>query len=72
MLLGRAEASPAIMSEKNSPMDTSMPLFWKVARIPEAAPRWRAGTEFMIPVVFGAAKRPKPMPFRNRRSPKAG
>ena len=70
MVLGSAEASPAIMSEKNSPIDTSMPLFWKVARIPEAAPRWRAGTAFMIPVVLGAANSPKPMPFRNSNSPK--
>ena len=40
-----------------------MPVFWNVARMPDAAPRWSAGTAFMIPVVFGAANSPMPMPF---------
>jgi len=31
------------ISEKNTPMDSTIPEFWKVARIPEAAPRWWAG-----------------------------
>ncbi len=69
---GRAEARPAIISEKNRPMDNSTPLFMNVARMPEAEPRSRAGTAFMIPVVLGAANSPKPMPLKNRSAPKAG
>src|SRR6266487_3238046 len=38
---GRLLASPAIISEKNTPMDSAVPEFWKVARMPEAAPRCR-------------------------------
>ena len=41
-----------------------MPAFWKVARMPEAAPRWSAGTLAMTAEVFGAANRPRPMPLR--------
>ena len=37
----------------------------KVTRMPEAAPRWRAGTEFMIEEVFGEANRPPPIPLVN-------
>jgi hypothetical protein len=40
-----------------------MPPFWNVARIPDAAPRARAGAAFMTPVVLGAVKSPKPIPF---------
>ena len=32
--------------------------------MPAAAPRWPAGTLFMIAVVFGAEKSPEPMPKR--------
>ncbi len=48
-----------------TPIDSSVPLFWNVARMPEAAPRCVAGTLFMIEVVFGAANRPNPIPFTN-------
>jgi len=36
------------MTEKNTPMDNAVPEFWKVERMPEAAPRWLAGTLPMI------------------------
>ena len=61
---GSELASPATISEKKMPMDSTMPAFWKVARMPEAAPRWRAGTLDMIADVFGAANRPLPTPAR--------
>ena len=34
-----SSARPAIISEKKMPMDSDMPEFWNVARMPEAAPR---------------------------------
>ncbi len=72
MAPGSVAASPAIMSEKKTPIESSVPAFWKVARIPEAEPRWTAGTLFMMPVVFGAANSPKPTPFRNNSQANAG
>ncbi len=36
---GRLVARPAIISEKNRPIDSAVPEFWKVERIPDAAPR---------------------------------
>ena len=45
------------------PMDSDMPEFWKVDRMPDAAPRWWAGTEDMIAAVFGEANRPEPIPL---------
>jgi hypothetical protein len=41
-------ASPAIIREKNTPIDRAVPEFWKVERMPEAAPRCLAGTLLMI------------------------
>jgi hypothetical protein len=35
-----------------------MPAFWKVDRMPEAAPRWAAGTALMMEAVFGAENIP--------------
>jgi hypothetical protein len=64
---GSVDASPAIISEKNSPMDSEKPEFWNVARMPDAAPRWCAGTLFMIAVVFGAENSPDPMPLSTSR-----
>jgi len=43
-VVGSVPASPAIISEKNTPMLSAAPVFWKVARMPDAAPRWAAGT----------------------------
>ena len=47
-----------------------MPLFMNVARIPDAAPRWLAGTLFMTAVVLGAANIPDPTPLRKISRPK--
>src|SRR5215469_18510468 len=54
-VLGRLLASPAIISEKNAPMDRAVPEFWNVERMPDAAPRCRAGTLLMIEDELGAA-----------------
>jgi hypothetical protein len=62
---GSDEDSPATNSEKNTPIESTMPEFWKVARMPEATPRWSAGTAFMTAVVLGAENRPEPTPLKN-------
>ena len=36
---GRLVARPAIISEKNTPIESAVPVFWKVERMPDAAPR---------------------------------
>src|SRR5450755_4681887 len=51
------------MSEKNTPIDRAVPEFWKVERIPDATPRWLAGTLLMIEEELGAANMPLPIPF---------
>ena len=63
--------SPAIMSEKKIPMESAVPEFWNVARMPEAAPRRRAGTLLMMDDVLGAANMPLPMPLAAMSSAKA-
>jgi hypothetical protein len=68
---GSVLASPVIMSEKKMPMDSAVPEFWKVARMPEATPRCRAGTLPMMEAEFGAANIPAPIPFRAMRAAKA-
>ena len=40
-----------------------MPVFWNVERMPDAAPRWRAGTLLMIEAEFGALNIPTPIPL---------
>ena len=40
-----------------------MPEFWKVERIPDAAPRCLAGTLPMIDDELGAPNMPEPIPF---------
>ena len=62
-VFGRLLASPAIISEKNTPIDSAVPEFWKVERMPEAAPRCLAGTLPMIEEELGAANMPPPIPF---------
>ncbi len=52
-LAGSVLASPAIIREKKTPMETAVPEFWKVARIPEATPRSRGGTLPMIEEELG-------------------
>ena len=61
---GRVDASPAIISEKKMPIDSDMPEFWNVARMPDAAPRSLAGTLLMMAEVFGEANRPDPIPLQ--------
>src|ERR1700733_11864511 len=61
--LGSVLARPAIISEKKTPIDRDMPEFWKVERIPEAAPRSWAGTEDITEAVFGAENSPEPIPL---------
>ena len=56
-------ASPANMIEKNTPVDTAVPEFWNVERIPEATPRYWAGTLLMIDDVLGAANMQLPIPL---------
>ena len=51
------------MSEKKTPIETTVPEFTNVARMPAAAPRWRAGTAFMTPAELGEKNRPEPMPL---------
>src|ERR1700723_564763 len=53
------------------PIDSDMPEFWKVARMPEAEPRWLAGTELMMAEVFGEANRPEPTPLPKISRPNA-
>ena len=60
---GSVAASPAIISEKKIPIDSDMPEFWKVERIPEATPRSSAGTLLMMAEVLGEANSPEPMPL---------
>ena len=62
-VFGKVAASPAIISEKNTPIDRAVPEFWKVERMPEAAPRYLAGTLPMIEEELGAANIPLPIPF---------
>ena len=68
---GSVDARPAIMSVKKMPMDSDMPEFWNVERIPDAAPRSPAGTLLMIAEVFGEANRPEPSPLPKMISAKA-
>ena len=48
------------------PIDSTKAAFWNVAIVPPAAPRWFAGTEFMISARFGEANRPEPNPLSTR------
>ena len=60
---GSVLASPAIISEKKTPIESAVPEFWYVERMPDAAPRYRAGTLLMIEAELGAANIPPPMPL---------
>src|SRR5690242_3237412 len=72
MVWGSTEANPTIMSEKNKPMDNTIPLFMKVARMPDADPRWSTGAEPMMLAVLGAVNRPNPTPLISSNSAKVG
>ena len=69
---GSEPASPVTISEKKTPMDSTNAVFWKVAIIPPAAPRWPAGTEFMISARLGGANSPDPSPFSASTAANAG
>jgi len=60
---GRCVAMLPITMVKNTPIDSIMPAFMKVARMPDATPRKRAGTELMMEEVLGEANSPIPMPI---------
>ena len=64
MAAGTLAVRPTTMSEKKMPMESGMPSVWPVARMPEATPRSRAGTLFMMAAVLGAANMPKATPLR--------
>ena len=72
MVLGSEYARPAIIREKNTPMDSAVPEFWNVERIPDATPRWSGGTLPMIADVFGAENIPCPIPLSNSRPRELG
>ncbi len=69
---GSPAASPAMSTEKNSPIESTIPAFWKVARMPEAAPRSQGSTLDMIEAVLGELNRPEPTPFRKMTTAKTG
>jgi len=69
-VVGSVLDRPTIISEKKMPMDSTNPEFWKVASMPEAAPRCRAGTLLMIAAALGAENRPMPTPATKMSVPK--
>ena len=60
---GSVEARPRISIEKKMPIERTVAPFWNVAVMPAAAPRWRAGTLFMIEARFGDENRPIASPL---------
>ena len=54
------------------PMDSDVPAFWQVARMPEATPRRDGGTAPMIADVFGAENMPWPMPLTSSSAANTG
>jgi hypothetical protein len=57
-VVGKDLANPVTIKAKNTPIDNDVPAFWNVERIPDAAPRWFAGTLPMMDDVFGAENIP--------------
>src|SRR5487761_587935 len=53
---GSLLARTATISEKKMPMESTDAEFMKVAIMPPAAPRWLAGTEFIISARLGETK----------------
>ncbi len=53
------------------PIESAVPVFWKVARMPEAAPRWAAGTLPMIDEELGELNIPTPIPLAKISAAKA-
>ena len=60
------------MMLKNRPMDSVIPAFWNVERIPDATPRRFGGTAFITPAVFGAANKPMARPLQSSSSANHG
>ena len=58
---------PMITSVKKIPMDNTWAEFWKVAFIPEPAPRSCGGRLFITPARLGLAKAPMAKPFSSSR-----
>jgi len=52
-------------------MDSDIPEFWNVDRMPDAAPRYLAGTLLMMADVLGDANRPEPSPLHKMISAKS-
>jgi hypothetical protein len=71
MALGSLADNPTMRRLKTTPMDSTVPAFWNVARMPEAWPRWGGGTAFMTAVVLGGMNIPIPTPFRKMSPAKA-
>src|SRR3989449_1825011 len=69
---GSADAKPAVTILKKKPMLTRVALFWKVARIPEEAPRVSGGTLLIIELVLGEANKPEPQPSMKISTAKSG
>ena len=58
---------PAIISEKKAPIDSAVPEFWNVERMPDAdAPFLGAGTEPMMDEELGEANIPHADPVQRR------
>ncbi len=72
MAAGTLAVSPATMSEKKMPIDSGWPIICAVERMPDAAPRLRAGTLFMIAAVLGAPNMPNAMPSKKSSTANAG
>src|SRR5260370_13657095 len=69
---GSAAARPSVTILKKRPMLTRVALFWKVARIPEEAPRVSGGTLLIIELVLGEANKPDPQPSMKGSTAKTG
>ena len=66
MASGRCALNPAIISEKNRPMERTIAAFWKVVIMPAPDPREVTGSEFITSARFGDAKSPMPIPLISR------
>jgi hypothetical protein len=60
---GKVVFRDSMIMAKNSAWLMVCPQLFKVVRMPDAAPRCSAGTEFIIDAVFGDMKMPLPMPM---------
>ena len=72
IVCGRLPASPAIISEKKIPTDSTWAEFWNVWFMPPPAPRSPGGRLFMIAARFGEANIPIAIPFISSTSANTG